>query len=197
MPPTIRTARLTLRKPRPEDLDALAPIFADPQVTRFLGDGRPRSRDRVLRGLENALACWDRFNFGPFVVIHQAEIIGDCLLYPIARSGTDPAQLDARGPEIEIGYRLARAAWGKGLATEAARAVLEWSTRDPDGPRLDRLVAVTYPENTASQRVVEKLGLRPVGLTRDYYDTQTLLFETGPKQSEGRQSVPRGAELQP
>ena len=66
-------------------------------------------------------------------------------------------QLLEAGPDVELGYTLARAAWGRGYATEAARAVLRWAFA---GLRLPRVVAVADPANTASLRVLEKLGMR-------------------------------------
>ena len=65
------------------------------------------------------------------------------------------------GDDVELGYRLARHAWGQGIATEAARALVDHAFRTM---ALPRLVAVTYPENRASQRVLEKLGFVRQGL---------------------------------
>jgi len=173
--PTLTTPRLTLRLPTPNDLDAFAHIFADPEVCKYIGDGKPRPRDRVEQSLRNCILCWERKGFGPFAVLHQGRIIGDTLLYPIARSGTDFADFSARGPEIEIGYRFAKSAWGQGFATEAAKAAMEWAFSSA-GPNLPELIAVTYPENTASQRVLEKIGMQRIGETRDYYNAVTSLF---------------------
>lgn len=176
MPVVLHTDRLLLRKPILDDLGAFAQQFANPQVTRFLGDGSPRTPERVERGLRNGLLCWDRLGFGPFTVLREGLVIGDCMLYPIARSGIDPTDFEARGPEIEIGYRLIPEVWGQGLATEAAAAVLRWATADRSGPGLDHVVAVTHPDNIASQRVLEKIGLKSVGPTEVYYGTLTHAY---------------------
>lgn len=173
---TLHTDRLLLRKPVLADVTPFAAQFSDPEVTRYLGDGSTRSAERVEHGLRNGLRCWDRLGFGPFTVLNGDRVIGDCMLYPIARSGTDPTDFDARGPEIEIGYRLARHAWGQGFATEAARAALDWAMSET-GPDLHRLIAVTHPDNTASQRVLTKLGMQCLGETHDYYNTATTFFE--------------------
>ena len=161
---TLTTPRLTLRPPTMDDLDAFAHIFADPEVCKYIGDGKPRPRDRVEQSLRNCILCWERLGFGPFAVLHQGRIIGDTLLYPIARSGTDFSDFSARGPEIEIGYRLARSAWGQGFATEAAKAAMEWAFSSA-GPNLPELIAVTYPDNTASRRAFTNAGYRPVDAT--------------------------------
>ena len=181
MPVVLRTDRLILRKPILDDLGAFAQQFADPEVTRYIGDGSPRTPERVERGLRNGLLCWDRLGFGPFTVLREGRVIGDCMLYPIARSGVDPTDFAARGPEIEIGYRLVREAWGQGLATEAARAVLGWATSDASGPGLTDLVAVTHPDNIASRRVLEKIGLVSMGRSEAYYGTTTWLYVLRPE----------------
>jgi RimJ/RimL family protein N-acetyltransferase len=97
-------------------------------------------------------------------------VIGDCGLIPIPFSG----QGGKRGPDIELGYRLGAAHWGRGYATEAARAVLKFGIEDLG---LDRIVAVTHPENHASKRVLVKTGFSDRGLTDRYYDHMTHLFE--------------------
>jgi RimJ/RimL family protein N-acetyltransferase len=75
--------------------------------------------------------------------------LGWCGLFPLEDSGL-----------IEIGYRYVRAAWGQGVATEAARAVLDYGFR---ALALDPIVAVADPDNRGSHRVLEKIGLRSAG----------------------------------
>jgi len=69
------------------------------------------------------------------------------------------------GPEVEIGYYLGRRAWGRGLATELAHALVDRAFGDLE---LRRLVAVVRPENEASKRVLAKAGLHPDGLEHHY-----------------------------
>ena len=83
----------------------------------------------------------------------SGELIGDAGL----------SLLDGRGPEVEVGYTLARAWWGKGYATEAAGALL---TAGFDDFGLDEIVAVADPANAASTRVLEKIGMRRVEMRR-------------------------------
>ena len=76
------------------------------------------------------------------------------------------------------GRRLTNAtAWGFGIATEAAKAVLDWALA-PDGASLDEVLAVTYPENVASQRVLEKIGMRRTGETDRFYGATTVLYSS-------------------
>ena len=113
----------------------------------------------------------------PFAIERADRFLGVCLLVPIACSGMDPSDFDARGPEIEIGYWIAREAWGQGYAPEAARAVLRWAMSD-SGAALERVIAVTHPAHERSQRVLERIGMRRVGETDAYYDTTTSLYTT-------------------
>jgi RimJ/RimL family protein N-acetyltransferase len=96
------------------------------------------------------------------VVERQSEpgFLGWCGLFPLGHSGL-----------IEIGYRYVPAAWGRGIASEAAAAVLEHGFR---ALALDPIVAVTHPDNRASQRVLQKIGLRPAG--EAYHYGQWLRF---------------------
>jgi RimJ/RimL family protein N-acetyltransferase len=173
----LRTDRLRLRPLDAGDLEPLAAMMRDPEVCRFIGDGRPRSRERVERTIRFAEVLWQGRGFGPFAIEREGEgdFLGVCLLLPIAYSGADPADLAARGPDIEIGYWLARDAWGVGYATEAARAVLRWAM---SGAGLDRVIAVTHPSHERSQRVLERIGMRRIGETDAYYDATTTLYET-------------------
>ncbi len=177
-PPTgIRTERLLVRSIREADHPDLCAVFTDPEAMRFIGDGSIRTPDEVRRRMARMgdLERTRRLSFWA-VELREADIeagappgtvIGDCGLVPIAHEG----------PEIELGYRLARRFWGRGYATEAARAVLAHAF---DRLALERVVAVTLPGNLASQRVLEKIGMRRVGPTDRYYGMTTVLFEAAP-----------------
>jgi ribosomal-protein-alanine N-acetyltransferase len=143
----VETARLILRPFSMDDLDSLAEIFADPEVMRYVGKRRPATREETRTALESVMDHWNRSRFGVWATIDKstgelAGFSGLCFL-----DGTD---------EIEVGYRLGRAYWGAGLATEAGHASLRFGFEILE---LDRIVAVVDPENVASQRVVAKLGL--------------------------------------
>lgn len=160
-----------------EDLNDVAALLADPEVCRYIGNGLPRPRSRVEVGLRNARRLWDERGYGSFYVSDGDGFVGVGLLIPVAGTGVDGTDLDARGPEIEIGYWVARRVWARGYATEIGSAVLAWAMSD-GGPGLGRLIAVAHPENLASQRVLEKIGMRRVGETDAYYGSRTVLFET-------------------
>ncbi|WP_345696128.1 GNAT family N-acetyltransferase [Kitasatospora terrestris] len=150
------TWRLVLRRFTPADLDALAELHGDPEVMRHLDDGRPVPRgtvaDRTLPALLRAyeelpagLGCWAAVERGAFV--------GWFSLRPATSVGL------AGGPDggLEIGYRLLPSAWGRGLATEGARALVRSAFAEPAA---ERVVATTMAVNTASRRVLERAGLR-------------------------------------
>jgi RimJ/RimL family protein N-acetyltransferase len=134
------TPRLVLRRFAPEDAAAFAEINADPLVMRFVGGPLSRAASDALLARfvdEGDLARW--------AVERDGRLLGFCGLgkHPVA-------------DDLEIGWRLASHAWGQGLATEAATAV-----RDLAFGRfgLPRIVAVIHPDNTASVRVAQKIGM--------------------------------------
>src|SRR5438093_4100806 len=142
----LETRRLRLRRLRPADEPALIALDSDPEVMRYVGsppgvrtpaETLERVRQRI--GAEEGAAGW-------WVVEGKDDgaFHGLGLLLPMPD-----------GPDIEVGYRLARRSWGWGIATEAASALIEHAFR---ALGLTRAVAVVYPDNRASRRVLEKLG---------------------------------------
>lgn len=98
----------------------------------------------------------------------SGELFGNILLKPIPLS----SGVEGEAP-VEIGWHLHPDAQGAGYATESASAVMT----DAANNGLRSVIAVTDPLNTASQRVCERLGMRPLGITEAYYDEHNLLFE--------------------
>jgi RimJ/RimL family protein N-acetyltransferase len=156
-PPTLTTARLELRPIAADDLDHLAGLYADPDVMRFIGSGRPRSREEAVGRLQAQLDHRRRHGFGFFMMRLRGEpgasatgdrstFVGRCGLQYLGDTGA-----------VELGYTLARPFWGQGYATEAARACVSYAF---EGLRLPRIVAIARPANAASRHVMEKLGMR-------------------------------------
>jgi ribosomal-protein-alanine N-acetyltransferase len=167
----IMTARLLLRPLRRDDVDALAEVYQHPLVMRWIGS---RTREDVARevGLQLEHQASLGWSFWAVEDRRTARVIGDCGLQP----------LEHRGPEVELGYDLHPDTWGRGLATEAARAVMEQAF----GPLgLDRVIAVVKPDHVASQRVLEKAGLHRAG-TRVAYAESMLLYEARRPEYERR-----------
>lgn len=166
---TIETARLSLRPPCAEDLGFVLDLYSRPEVVRYIGTGEVQTTQ------PQALARIERYRsfFGPHTGIwlietHDAAPLGFALLKPIPFStGIDQAEED-----IEIGWHLHPDGWGHGYATEAAQALIDFAHTTG----LSRLVAVTHPQNAASQAVARRLGMRHEGLSARYYETTCELF---------------------
>jgi RimJ/RimL family protein N-acetyltransferase len=148
MMPTLTTARLELRPATADDLDHLAGLYADPAVMRFIGPGVPLTRDHAAVRLRMMLDHWRDHGFGVCIVRDRTDgtVLGRCGLSYLGETGA-----------VEVGYAFAPPFWGRGYATEAGRACLEYGF---GVLRLPRIVAIARPENAASRRVLEKLGLR-------------------------------------
>ena len=144
----LSTARVHLAEWAPEDAQALRPIATDPEVMRYISSGTPWTDEQIQEfvGRQMRTAAERGYCLWKLLLHNTARLAGLCGLQPLA--GT---------PEIEIGWWLARDLWGLGLATEAARAALQfgWETA-----RLTRVVAIAQRENRASCHVMEKLGMR-------------------------------------
>jgi RimJ/RimL family protein N-acetyltransferase len=150
--PRIETDRLVLRRWDVDgDLDAYAEICADPEVMKFIGDGTTRNRDQCAEQIVAFERIWNERAFGLFAVdrVDTGELIGFTGL-------AIPDFLPEIMPAVEIGWRLARAQWGQGFATEAARAALAFGF---DRVGLDRIVSVYAVGNDASGNVMQKLGM--------------------------------------
>jgi RimJ/RimL family protein N-acetyltransferase len=151
----LETERLLLDGWREADVEPLAAMNADAQVMRHIGSGvRPYAR--ALAEARQFVAGPPTGPLGLWAIRERggADFCGWAALMP----------LDG-GEEIELGYRLPRHGWGRGIATEAAGRLLAHGFSDLG---LERIVAVTSAENVASQRVLTKLGLQYRGLREVY-----------------------------
>ena len=148
--PTLRTDRLTLRAFRSGDIDALAAMQANPDVRRFLGDGSILNRAQAWSLMERMLGQWALRGYGMFAVEYDGSFAGWAgVLHPL------------EWPEPELGYALDQPFWGRGIATEAARAARDWAFASLD---VDRLASFIRPGNAGSIRVAEKLGASCEGM---------------------------------
>ncbi len=145
--PDLRTERLLLRGWRDADLDPYAELNADPEVTEFLST--PLDRAACAAMIERIGVHWREHGFGLFAVERAADgaFLGFTGVTTLAW---------APDPTPEIGWRLARHAWGSGYATEAAQEAMRFAFQDL---ALAELVSYTHVDNERSRRVMEKLGM--------------------------------------
>ena len=144
----METERLILREWRDEDRDPFFALNSDPAVMEFLPAGTRADSDAAV---ERMIATQAEHGHCFWAVERKADgaFLGFC------------GPMPAREPlnEVELGWRLAREAWGHGYATEGARASLAWCWANLDTPTV---MAITVPANLRSRRVMEKIGLRYV-----------------------------------
>jgi len=144
MPRSLRTERLLLRPFRESDLDVLARLYADARFMRYIGP--PASHDESWRHLAMLLGHWELRGYGLWAAEFQGRLIGRIGLYR-----------PEGWPDLEVGWALDPDFWGRGLATEGARAALDQAARvlgrrDP--------VSVIRPDNAPSIRLAQRLGAR-------------------------------------
>ena len=162
-----RTARLTFRRHVAADLDDVAAMWSEPGVVAFFG-GKPFNREDAWQRLTRYAGLWALLGFG-FWALHDAATgayVGDVGYLEGYRTGVPPFDGDP-----EIGWSLASRWHGKGLASEAVAAALDWGR-----PRFRRTVAMIHPDNAPSIAVAERAGFRRYGESR-YKDAPTTLWE--------------------
>ncbi|MEQ9813581.1 MAG: GNAT family N-acetyltransferase [Azospirillaceae bacterium] len=154
----LETPRLALRRHRKDDAAAIAEALQDWEVARWLARlPSPYTKSDALEWIGVATRNWNQGRDYQFVVCDRAA--GDLI-------GHMGLRLEGSGT-AEFGYWFARQAWGRGFATEAARAVLDFGFRDL---ALDRIEALVIPENGRSVRVLEKLDMVPVDRRQQRFD---------------------------
>jgi RimJ/RimL family protein N-acetyltransferase len=150
---TLETDRLILRMLRESDLDAYAQMCGDPDVMRYIGDGQPLARPMAWRNLAMMVGHWSLRGYGLWAAEERS-------------SGVLVGRIGFWNPEgwpgFELGWMLGRPFWGKGYATEGARAALQFAFTRLGQPHV---ISLIHPENAASIRVALRLGERLVGPT--------------------------------
>ncbi len=149
----------------PADAPLLLRLDSDPAVMRFVSGGEPTPAATIVDWvIPRSQSHFQRHGTGLWAGFDRRtdRFVGWVRLRAPRHSAT---------AELELSYRLQRAAWGRGLATEAAGAVIAAAF---DGGVASRIFASTHPDNAASQRVMQKLGMRlaPGGLLREQFDRE-------------------------
>lgn len=156
------TERLELRAFEPGDLEALHAVYGDPEVTRFIPAYPTLEHTRRALDIHVREARKGNPAFWALIERESGDLIGDAGL----------GLIEGIGPEFELGYTIGPRWWGRGYATEAARAVRDHAL----GPlALPELLALVRPENVASINVLEKIGMEHVG-RRHAYGAEHLMY---------------------
>ena len=161
--PTLTTERIVMRPFRQDDIDAFAELCSDDEVMRWLGG--TMDRDTAWRHMATFVGHWSLRGYGRWLVEEKetgamAGHVG--LWYPEA------------WPAIEVGWAIARPAWGRGIATEAARASLDYAWNEVG---LDRVISLIDPANDRSQSVARKIGERPTDERFEFRGKQLTVWE--------------------
>ncbi|HEX8819065.1 MAG TPA: GNAT family N-acetyltransferase [Archangium sp.] len=162
----LRTQRLLLRPFIPEDEDALFGFWNDPHVRRYLWDDRLVSREEVREQLALSERDFRERGYGGFMLALAQ--------WPGVLIGFSGLRRIPGGEAVELLYGLYQNFWGRGLATEAARAVLRFGFEEAG---LEEILAGADRDNTASVRVMERLGMSSAG---DYYRLRREDFVIAP-----------------
>jgi [ribosomal protein S5]-alanine N-acetyltransferase len=160
--PVLVTGRLRLRMLRPDDLDFLTELDTDERVVRYIHGGSVSAgsaRQYAEAVIESAPRRVDLHRW-MIDTAHNCLRIGWIELSKYRQE----RKRDDLSDDVQLSYQLSPGHWGRGYATEAARAVLEYTFQET---RLDRVVAYAHPENVRSVRVIEKLGFLPDGHCTD------------------------------
>jgi RimJ/RimL family protein N-acetyltransferase len=165
--PQLTTERLLLRGFEARDVEPYAAMVADPEVTRFLGDGKPLSRADAWRQIAMIIGHWTLRGFGIWAVEERA-------------TGTLLGRIGCFQPEgwpgFEIGYTLGRHAQGRGYAREGTAAALAYA-RETLGR--DEIISLIRPDNAPSVRVATSLGAER-GETIEFFGAPTLVYRYPP-----------------
>jgi RimJ/RimL family protein N-acetyltransferase len=153
----LETSRLVIRSFEPSDADGMLAVFGDPQVRKYLPPFPDPTIESMGKSIDRRMAMERDHGHGLWAVERKdtGELIGDCGLMLV----------EGTGPEVEIAYHYKRTAWNHGYGTEAAIACLAQGF-GPVG--LEHIIAICFPENVGSWRVMEKAAMRYEGMARYY-----------------------------
>ena len=158
------TSRLQVRYLISDDLDAMFAVFSNPDVTKWMGDGSPLSRENCERWITVSHNNYANRGFGALAVIEKSTN---------AFIGVSGIVYDPERGEPEIIYAFDPGCWGKGYASELVPAMLAYGL---DYCGLTYILATIAPENLASRKIVEKAGMNLEGEETDTDGLGTLIY---------------------
>ena len=161
--PTLTTPRLTLRPFTLDDVAPLHRILNQPDILQYFPNPSSPAMERVQRIIEKQLAHWGEHNLGWWAVVPhgQSELIG-----------WNGLQYLPETDEVEVGYLLSKQFWGRGYATEGAKASIQFGFANFN---FGEIIGLTHPENIASQNVLKKCGMRFIE-QKEYFGMQLFRY---------------------
>ena len=173
--PVLQTERLLLREHRLDDFPAIAAMWADPAVTKYIG-GNPRPEEECWLKFLRAAGFWTHLGFGYWIIEEKRSgaVIGECGFGDFKRDMTPSI-----AGKMEMGWALAAQVHGRGLASEAVAAALQWADDHKAGLQICCLIE---ENNAASIRIAEKNGFSET-LRTHYHDHEIILFDRARTQS--------------
>ena len=159
----IETPRLLLRQLTLDDAEDLYRIYSHPDSFKYMSNEKPLLWEQTRTLIDSFTEHWQRHKFGVWAVVYKPnqKLIGHCGFKFLENT-----------PEVQIGYLLLKSFWGIGLGTEAASAALRYGF---EVAQLKRIVAIAKPENIASRRVMEKIGMK-YEKEAYYYDNDVVYY---------------------
>jgi RimJ/RimL family protein N-acetyltransferase len=174
MPIPLDTERLVIRPYRDGDAVPLHDVFGSPEVMRWTPSPPSKDLAETAQRLGRTMAFTARQppGLGLWALAQRetGEFLGQVGLFPV----------EGKGPEVEVAYELAPRAWGRGYATEAARALIDYGFAELG---LERVVALILPDNARSRRVAEKCAMTLEGPARFYGLDLVLYARPAPRRS--------------
>ncbi len=151
---SLETKRLRMKPVSLSELDDLYELRSDPDVMRYIQDGRVWTRAEVEKWINYGLGYFDKYGLDFFSVFEKESenFVGQAGLFHLG--------FDVNQSTIELAYRLHKKYWGLGYATELARCLIQYGFEQL---ALPEIVCMHHPDNIASKRVIEKAGLHYVG----------------------------------
>ena len=170
----LTTPRLRLAPFADEHLDGLYALNSDPEVMRYI-TGKPDTREDTLAGIARVKARWAEWGYSWWSIfeLETADPIGAGCIQHLGRDAANP---------LEIGWRLRKDKWHQGFASEAAEAMARFAFETLKAPLL---CAVCDPDNSASARVMQRLGMVYRGIER-WYDADCAVYQMSLADWQGR-----------
>ena len=177
----IETDRLLIRPFVEADFDPFANMVADPDVMKYIADGKALPRHKAFYYMKECIMLEKTLGYSRYAVLlkDSATFIGFCGYKPYLDNN-------------DLGWRYAKEYWGKGYGTEAAMAVLKFGLEEL---KMEKIVCIAHPENIGSIRIMEKIGLVYKGKWELPSGVIVERYENGKKKTYGQATISRSAHL--